>query len=411
MLRRQFRSALLGMAGGLVCAGAVLVGCTDDTSVYDSYYVTQTQLQTALDRTLTVTGLPGAVLLVRSPQGQVWKLAGGTAHDPLMTPPPSEALNRQSGWQGRVLTTKDHFRIGSVTKSLTATLILILAEEDPGLLDQTLDDYYPAFPYSDQITVRMMLNHTSGIYDYTSDKDFQDKKPWHEFEPGDLLKYALGYAPYFVPGQGWKYSNTNYILLGLIAEAQVPGKTYEELLEEKILIPLGLTHTIAPTGTDLPEPYAHGYYYFKDQGWHDVTETHPSLAWAAGGLISTIDDMDVWLDALITGSLLPEWLRDQQFTFVDTGEEGLRYGLGVWDIKGRIGHRGAVPGYTSYVWRYRDYDFCGLFNGVGKKGPDLQVKFFDACVEVIFGPEQNTNDKRYWVGSNAVNLTDIARTR
>jgi D-alanyl-D-alanine carboxypeptidase len=393
MLRRQFKSTLFGMAGGLVCAGAVLIGCTDDTSVFDSFYVIQTELQTALDRTLADTGLPGAVLLARSPQGQVWKLAGGTAHDPLVTPSSSEAGNRESGWQGRALTTKDHFRIGSVTKSLTATLILILTEEEPGLLDQTLDDYYPAFPYSDRITVRMMLNHTSGLYDYTSDENYQhllDDEPWHEFEPEDLLKYALGYAPYFVPGQGWKYSNTNYILLGLIAEAQVPGKTYEEILEEKILIPLGLTHTIAPTGIDLPESYAHGYYYFVDHGWKDVTETKPSLAWAAGGLISTIDDMDIWLGALISGSLLPEWLREEQFTFVDTGEEGLRYGLGVWDIKGRIGHRGAVPGYTSYVWRYRAYDFCGLFNGVGEEGPDLQVKFLDACVEVIFGLEKNT---------------------
>lgn len=393
MLRRQFKSALLVMAGGLVCAEAVLIGCADDTSDFSSFHVIQAQLQTALDRTLVDTGLPGAVLLVRSPQGQVWKLAGGTAYDPLVTPPASEARNGETGWQGRALTTEDHFRIGSVTKSLTATLILILTEEEPGLLDQTLDDYYPAFPYSDRITVRMMLNHTSGLYDYTSDEDFQDlldKEPWHEFEPEDLLNYALGHEPYFVPGQGWKYSNTNYVLLGLIAEAQVPAKTYEELLEEKMLIPLGLTHTIAPTGIDLPEPYAHGYYYFEDQGWKDVTGTNPSLAWAAGALISAIDDMDIWLDALISGSLLPEWLRDEQFTFVDTGEEGLRYGLGVWDIKGRIGHRGAVPGYTSYVWRYRAYDFCGLFNGVGEEGPDLQVKFFDACVEVIFGPEQNT---------------------
>lgn len=390
MLHRQFKSALFVIVGGLVCAGAALIGCSDDTSVCGSFCVTQTELQTALDRILADTGLPGAVLLVRSPQGQVWKLAGGTAHDPLVTPASSAALNGESGWQGRVLTTKDHFRIGSVTKSLTATLILILTEETPGLLDQTLDDYYPAFPYSDRITVRMMLNHTSGIYDYTKVKDFQhllDDNPRHKFEPEDLLNYALAYPPDFLPGQGWKYSNTNYILLGLIAEAQVPGKTYEELLEEKILIPLGLAQTIAPTGIDLPEPYAHGYYYFEDKGWQDVTETNPSLAWAAGGLISTIDDMDVWLGALISGSLLPEWLRDEQFTFVDTGVEGLRYGLGAWDIKGRIGHRGAVPGYTSYIWRYRGYDFCGLFNGVGEKGPDLQVKFFSACVEVMFGPE------------------------
>ena len=390
MLRRKFKLALFVMAGGLACACAVLIGCTDDTSDLGSFHVIQAELQTALDRTLADTGLPGAVLLVRSPRGQVWKAAGGTAHDPLVTPPVSEACSREYAWQGRVLTAEDHFRIGSVTKSLTATLILILTEEEPGLLDQTLDDYYPAFPYSDRITVRMMLNHTSGLYDYTSNEDYQDlidKKPCHEFEPEDLLNYALGYAPYFEPGQGWKYSNTNYVLLGLIAEAQVPGRTYEELLEENILEPLGLTHTIAPTGIDLPEPYAHGYYYFEDQGWKDVTETSPSLAWAAGGLISTIDDMVVWLDALISGSLLPEWLREEQFTFVDTGEEGLRYGLGVWDMNGRIGHRGAVPGYTSYVWRYRDYDFCGLFNGVGAEGPDLQVKFFEACVEVMFGSE------------------------
>ena len=99
--------------------------------------------------------------------GQVWKVAGGTAYDPLVMPPASEACSREYAWQGRVLTAEDHFRIGSVTKSLTATLILILTKDRPGLLDQTLDYYYPAFPYSDRITVRMMLNHTSGLYDYT----------------------------------------------------------------------------------------------------------------------------------------------------------------------------------------------------------------------------------------------------
>jgi D-alanyl-D-alanine carboxypeptidase len=218
--------------------------------------------------------------------------------------------------------TNGRFRIGSNTKTFTATVVLQLVAEGKIGLDASVAGYLPQYPLDRRITVRMMLGHTSGLFDYTGgslpDGTVVPGIPWqgkewvdnrfHTYRPGELVRLALSMPARFEPGTDWSYSNTNYTLALLLIE-KVTGRSYADEMQRRILRPLGLRGTVVPgSSPEIPGPHAHGYYRYQDAGqWKtiDVTRQNPSWIPAAGDMISTTQDLHTFFSALNGGKLLP----------------------------------------------------------------------------------------------------------
>jgi len=250
---------------------------------------------------------------------------------------------------------EDHFRIGSITKTFTATLLLILADEKKLGLDDALSKYITWVPNGDKITLRMLANMTSGLHNYTEDEAWV-KIAFSNFQrvwtPRELVDVGLSHAPDFPPGQGWHYSNTNYVLLGMILE-QVTGKKIRVSFNDKIFKPLRLTQTWWPTGEALPMPFAHGTtVQTLDDKLADATHRNPSWAFTAGELISTMADLRTWAMSYATGSLISPEMQKQRLTWMtmppNTPERA--YGIGIGIDHGWLGHTGELPGYNCSAY-------------------------------------------------------------
>lgn len=258
---------------------------------------------------------------------------------------------------GRKMSMYDGFRIGSVTKTFTGTVALQLVEEKKLDLDDTLADLgFNEVPNADLITVRRLLNMTSGLFDYTRDPEFTDafmNNPTRVWAPGELLGLALEHPPNFAPGERYEYCNTNYILLGLIIE-KVTGGSYESGVNAGILEPLGLKDTYFPSGPYLGDEFCRGYTLLPSGEIINGSVMDPSFAWAAGGLVSNLKDMKTWAKSLGTGSLLSREMQEERLTwcgFHDPEDPYLKYCLGGWKY-GEIffGHTGVARGYTDAVY-------------------------------------------------------------
>ncbi|MET8546334.1 serine hydrolase domain-containing protein, partial [Kitasatospora sp. NPDC004799] len=251
------------------------------------------------------------------------------------------------------------FRIGSTTKIFVATTLLQLVGEHRLDLDDRLECLLPGIvPNSTAITVRQLLNHTSGVADYTQDQAFDFRRPqwlaggrFTHYGLRDLVDIAERYPPAFPPGQDWQYSNTNYILVGMIIE-KLTGRSWNEEVTRRIIRPLGLTGTRMPGDSPfLPGPYAHGYYKAAT-GPVDVTLFNPSMAGPSGAGVSTTADLTAFLHALLGGRLLrPAELAAMQQT-TEHGE-GRTYGLGLQRLDTACGsfwgHAGGIPGYSTML--------------------------------------------------------------
>jgi D-alanyl-D-alanine carboxypeptidase len=304
-------------------------------------------LQQALD-TLVSDGVPGAIVLERE-AGREWHAASGVAD--LTTKRPIDA--------------GDRFRIGSMTKAFVSTVALQLVAEGRLSLDDSVERWLPGVvPGGDAITVRELMNHTSGLYNYT-DVPFYVQllhDPLHRWRPLELVQQAVAHPPLFAPGTSWSYSNTNYILLGLIVAAadeasgplQVASPAFEAY--RRIIVPLGLRHTSFPlVDPEVRGRHAHGYAIDPPPAWGlpailDTTKSSPSWAWTAGAIISTLDDVADFHRALFTGQLLgPDQQRELQTT-VAAGPN-LQYGLGVLHLQmpcgAAWGHDGGMPSAVS----------------------------------------------------------------
>lgn len=256
-----------------------------------------------------------------------------------------------------------HVRIGSVTKTVTATLLLRLMEEGALALDDPVAKYVEGSP-KPEVTLRQLATMTSGIATYTFDPGFQTAL-FHETEkswrPAELLAIAAeetragcpnqpGFC--FEAGEGWAYSNTNYLLLGLVVEAASGGQSYQSLLEKYVTGPLGMTETYRPEDGTLPEPFAHGYTV-QTAGElgprRDATYWNPSWGFGTGDLVSTPRELATWAEALGTGRLLEPETREIQRTKTilppNTPEHAYAVGVGYQD--GWWGHEGLIPGYNS----------------------------------------------------------------
>jgi D-alanyl-D-alanine carboxypeptidase len=253
-----------------------------------------------------------------------------------------------------VALTPDHvMRIGSLTKSYTAALILKLAEEGLLTLDDPLELWGLNVPDAALITVRMLLNHTSGLNDYQYNDEFLQANmddPERVWQPQELVDYAVALPPVGVPGDKHAYSNANYILAALIAE-QAAGQGYAEALRMHVLAPGGLMHTYVEADESWAEPTATGYVVVAMGPPQETTGFyHASQTWSAGAMNATIDDLRAWIAVLLASDFLS---ADSQGALVDfvpaAGTKG--YGLGVFAVNTAdatlYGHNGAVMGFQA----------------------------------------------------------------
>ncbi|MFJ3928195.1 serine hydrolase domain-containing protein [Streptomyces sp. NPDC090022] len=311
--------------------------------------------QRVLDRAVADGGVPGIVAELRDGRDR-WTGTAGVADTTT----------------GRERHPRDRFRIGSTTKTFTATVLLQLVAEHRLTLDDPVRTWIPEAPAD--VTVRQLLGHTSGIPDYVTDPVIVSRSvglPFleHRFDsyrPQDLVAIALSRPPVFAPGTRWAYSNTNYVLAGMIVE-RVTGGPLADAIAQRITRPLGLTATYLPRGDDPRIHGPHGRHYSKlmltapDAGVHDVTELNPSWGWAAGGIVSTTGDLDRFFGALLGGRLLPPAQQEEMFTMLPTENwiPGTTYGLGVSSVRLACGETvwgmgGAVNGSWTFTYGTRD---------------------------------------------------------
>ncbi|TDK23930.1 class A beta-lactamase-related serine hydrolase [Arthrobacter crusticola] len=334
--------ALLG--AGLPGATASTGGSLEQRAPERAASIPESEVQPYLDA-MTDEGIPGVVAHVRSGEDSI-SLSSGAADLA----------------QAEAMTPGHKVRVGSYTKTFTATMLLQLVDEGSVSLEDSVEKWLPGLvPGGENIKLRQLLNHTSGLFDYTYDQavmapylnpDGTFTVSNHYSSPTELVNAATSHAPNFTPGSDWSYSNTNYILAGLVLEAAT-GRTYAQELHARIIGPLNLKGTQFPEKrTSIQEPTAHGYQlYGDDSGPMDVTRMSPSFSWAAGGLTSTVEDMSRFGAALVGGELLSEARLAEMKTVVSAPEDGLAYGLGLTriDVCGVTlwGHGGDVPGYHS----------------------------------------------------------------
>ena len=301
--------------------------------------------------------LPGAVVIVRTPDGDIEVPYGVTE------------------WGGSTpVTLDDHIRIGSNTKTWTGTVILQLVEDGRIALEDPVSKYRPDVPNGDNITIEQLLTMRSGLFNYTTTLELNaalDETPDRVWDPEELVRMGLAGEPYFAPGEGYMYSNTNTVLLGLIAE-QLEGKKLPEIYQERLFEPLGLTETSFPALADasIAEPVAHGYMFSNNVDTMegsalpadelaaaqagellptDHTDDNPSWAWSAGAGISTAPELATWVEALGGGGVLSDEMQQKRIESVQPSDGEGAYGWGVAGMGSFYGHIGEMPGYNSFM--------------------------------------------------------------
>ncbi|WP_223189822.1 serine hydrolase domain-containing protein [Streptomyces sp. TRM68416] len=349
---------------------------------------------------IVAQGTPGVIARVQDARG-VWDGRAGVGD--LVTERPRN--------------TDEKFRIASVTKTFTATVLLGLEAEGRISLDDSVEEWLPGVVRGKgyrpgNITVRHLLNHTSGIFDYNMDEGFRalyagdefDRNRHTKWSPQQLVDIALAHPPNFQPEQGsrpgrpgrWDYSDTNYVVAGMIIE-KATGGTYAQAVERLVIRPLGLRGTSVPgTAPQLPAPHARHYSTLFQDGpeakVRDVTEFSPTVAFSAGQMISTVGDVNTFLSKLLAGELLPPAQQRQLLDAVhvdgDKGHGGPqdRYGLGIRHFKLKEGcwawgHGGMIPGSATRALASADGRRVMTMNRNGDWG---EQRLEDAAVETEF---------------------------
>lgn len=252
---------------------------------------------------------------------------------------------------------KELHRIGSVTKTYVAAVVVSLAHDGALGLDDAVSKWVTNVPDGDAITVRQLLQHTSGLFNYTEDKPFVSKAVTkdHLWAPRELLDVSFAHPPDFAPGQGWHYSNTNYVMLGLVAEAAGKAKI-GALVRSRVLAPIGATATFF----DGEEPMAGVLALGVDARGNDMRTIGPSWAWAAGAMVAAPADVALWIEKLCNGTFHDAASQKEVFTSVATDDKSMRYGLGLMVLDARetggagtgYGHGGDTPGYHTQAFHF-----------------------------------------------------------
>ncbi len=359
---RAGANLFLGVA--LLGAGCSRPGSTAGSAALKP--IDRAALQTMVEATAKELLIPGAVVLLRTPQGE-FTAACGTALLGATSPPRADT----------------HFRIASNTKTMMAAVIVLLAQEGKLRLDDPVSKFVAGVPNGDKITITELLKMRSGLYSYDDDPEFWailDRDPTKVWSPAEVLAITFKHPPYFPSGTAFHYSNANYALLGLIAE-KVDGKPLAKCFQDRLFGPLDLKDTLLPAtnSNTLPDPYSHGYLYggcsfsnLLDKPYppdlqaaakagtlkpDDCTSQNPSYASAAGGVVSTANDLATWIQALVTGRVLDadyqrQWLDSVQLED-PSKPDGLKYGYGItqlrWGTNTVYFHGGEIPGFNSFM--------------------------------------------------------------
>jgi D-alanyl-D-alanine carboxypeptidase len=369
----KIRTVALMTGAALGCVAGLSLSCTrprtsalkpiDKTALKP---IDQAALQKMVATTARELLIPGAVVLLRTPQGDFTVSYGTTLLG--ATSPPSEDT---------------HFRIASNTKTMTAAVIMLLAQEGKLTLDEPVSKYVPSVPDGDKITIAQLLEMRSGLYNYTNDPIISktiDTDPAKVWTPAELLAIAFAHPPNFPPGKQYEYNNTNYALLGLVAE-KVDGKPLAQVMDERLFGPQNMQDTELPSSTvnTIREPYSHGYLYGSSSVAlvgeppyspevqaaarvgtlqpKDYTDVNPSNAAAAGGVISSGDDLATWIKALVGGRVFNADYQRRWFDNLQPEDpskpEGQKYGYGIaqisWGPNTIYFHGGETPGYNSKI--------------------------------------------------------------
>ncbi|MFJ2741129.1 serine hydrolase domain-containing protein [Streptomyces sp. NPDC087440] len=340
--------------------------------------------------TMVESGFTGVQLRVRDEHG-TWSAVAGLAELGGNEPPPLDSP----------------VRVGSNTKTFAATVLLQLVGEGSVGLDTPAADYLPEFGLDPRITVRMLLQHTSGIFNHTGEIYDDGSKvygiPWsgrewvenrfQAYPPEELVRYSLERPVRFEPGADWSYANTNYVLVRLIIE-KVTGRTFAEETGRRILEPLGLADTRVPSAdhpqTDLEGPHGHAYYRYEDaEGQEqvvDVTRQDPSWVSTGGDMISTTRDLQTFITALVRGDLLPAPLLAEMYQTHDK----VPYGLGVFvqptgDGGTVITHNGGISGHGALMYATPDGSrtLTAAFNYVDDPDLSLATAFQQATAMLV----------------------------
>lgn len=338
----------------IVLLSAVVTGCDSATTATDTRGRTipapalaeplPSTLQATLDASRQALGFPGAMVGVWTPEGAWFGVTGVSGRG-----------------SGRPPRREDHTRIGSLTKTFTVMALLQLVDQKKVSLQDTIGTYVPGMPNGDTATLRDLATMTSGIVSYTETGGFF--RAWSAdpagalFTPRQLIDFARAEPPLFPAGTEMNYSNTNTVLLGMVIE-KVTGRPVAEVFENGLLEPLGMSATSFPGRSQaLASPHLDGITIQPDGPGgpiRDATDWNPSWTFTAGGMISTLDDMRTWTEALGTGGgLISEAMqREREASTTSTTPPNtpeLTYGLGFFCDRGWWGHNGALPGFTSYA--------------------------------------------------------------
>lgn len=256
----------------------------------------------------------------------------------------------------------DHMRLASTSKAFSGAVALSLVRRGVLKLDDTIGERLPNLPAAwAAVTLRQALHHTSGLPDYTSNQRFQadiGANLLRQFTPPELIAYVANEPLLFPPDSAFNYSNTDNIVVALMAEAAT-GRSYERLLRSRVFLPLGLRGTSLPNGPELPRPFAHGYDFDSPQPPEDVSEAGSmSWVWASGGMQSTPAELARFIRGYVSGQLFGRALRRQQRRWVEghsepTGPGTNSAGLALFRYRLRCGtvygHTGNFPGYTQFA--------------------------------------------------------------
>ena len=389
------------------CATALAAACAGSDAKQPALRpIDAAAMQGTVERLAKEMLVPGAVVILRTPNGNFATTYGVTTY------------------RGTVPTGfEQHVRVGSNTKTWTGTVILQQIQEGLLGLNDPVSKYRPDVPNGGQITIEHLLAMRSGLHNYTTTLQLNrtlDEQPAKAWTQDELL--ALGYkeSPDFTPpGAAFSYSNTNTVLLGLIAEQREGGKPLAAIMRDRLFAPLGLKNTLLPdiAFNAIPEPYSRGYMYGNNVltmgsppslpndmqvaaragtlAPGDCTEANPSWGWAAGAGISTANDLVAWVEALVSGKLLNPDLQARRLASVlpiePSNPNSASYGWAIAKFGNLYGHTGELPGYNSFmghdpVNRVTLVVWANLAPTVDGRDPATAIA--RALIGLLYGPAQ-----------------------
>ncbi|MCB9480624.1 MAG: beta-lactamase family protein [Desulfobacteraceae bacterium] len=364
----------------LICTA---LSCSD-SDFKNSSEIFNNELDNILKRTFDSATVPGTSMMIKFKDGSVWKKSAGFA------------FTGSSSEDGVPMNTEMQFRIGSTTKTMIGTAVLILADQKKLNLSDNVEKILPGvIKYGNSITIESLLNHTSRLINYTNLEEFADiyldnpTYPWTRNEIVDLFKDSP-LIDFQAENESF-YSNSNYYLLGMIIE-KVSGMTLQNFMETFIFKPLKMNDTYIPASNFLTGNFADGYIDLNVNGYFEpeekITSQNPDAIWSAGSAVSTLLDLSIWLDELMNGNLISSELQKKRMDFnchVYGAPEEVLYSLGLMNQFGQIGHTGAVAGYTTIMFNYKGNSIIAFTNGyyLSPEEPDVPGLLLEAVVEMI----------------------------